>query len=82
MENDSERRHLPFRIVQAPAVTLEKDDITDPEMEREAVFFERMFLLEEGLQLFDSLFATFLTQRLDQAWAKKEQEIRTSLAQA
>jgi hypothetical protein len=71
-----------FASFKAPAVTLEKDDITDPEMEREAVFFERMYLLEEGLQLFNSLLATFLTQRLDQNWTKKEQEIRTALAQS
>lgn len=71
-----------FASFKAPAVTLEKDDITDPEMEREAVFFERMYLLEEGLQLFNSLFSTFLTQRLDQSWVQKEQEIRTYLAEA
>jgi len=69
-----------FASFKAPPVTLEKDDITDPAMEREAVFFERMYLLEEGLQLFDSLFAAFLTQRLDANWAKKEQAIRTYLA--
>ncbi len=69
-----------FASFKAPKVTLEKDDITDPEMEHEAVFFERMYLLEEGLQLFNSLFATFLAQRLDQGWAQKEQEIRTALA--
>ncbi len=69
-----------FASFKAPAVTLEKDDTTDPEMEREAVFFERMYLLEEGLQLFNSLFSTFLKQRLDQSWAQKEQEIRTYLA--
>ena len=71
-----------FASFKAPAVTLEKDDITDPEMEREAVFFERMYLLEEGLQLFNSLFATFLAQRLDQGWAQKEQEIRKALSQS
>jgi hypothetical protein len=71
-----------FASFKAPAVTLEKDDITDPDMEREAVFFERMYLLEEGLQLFNSLFSTFLSQRLDQSWAQKEQEIRTYLAKA
>jgi hypothetical protein len=71
-----------FASLKSPAVTLEKDDITDPAMEREAVFFERMFLLEEGLQLFDSLFATFLKERLDQGWSLKEQSIRTYLAAA
>jgi len=69
-----------FASFKAPSVTLEKDDITDPEMEREAVFFERMYMLEEGLQLFDSLFAAFLTQRLDESWVMKEQAIRKYLA--
>ena len=71
-----------FASLKAPPVTLEKDDTTDPAMEREAVFFERMFLLETGLQLFDSLFATFLKQRLDGSWGQKEQMIRTYLAAA
>jgi len=71
-----------FASFKAPSVTLEKDDITDPEMEREAVFFERMYMLEEGLQLFDSLFAAFLTQRLDESWVMKEQAIRKYLATA
>lgn len=69
-----------FASFKAPPVTLEKDDITDPAMEREAVFFERMYLLEEGLQLFDSLFSAFLTLRLDMSWASKEQAIRNYLA--
>ena len=68
-----------FASFKAPAVTLEKDDITDPAMESEAVFFERMYMLEGGLQLFDSLLATFLRQRLDGGWAQKEQAIRTYL---
>ena len=71
-----------FASFKAPPVTLEKDDITDPAMEREAVFFERMYLLEEGLQLFDSLLAEFLKQRLDESWGQKEQAIRIYLAVA
>ncbi len=71
-----------FASFKAPSVTLEKDDITDPAMEHEAVFFERMYLLEEGLQLFDSLLAEFLKQRLDESWRQKEQTIRTYLAVA
>ncbi len=69
-----------FASFKAPAVTLEKDDVTDPAMENEAVFFERMYMLEGGLQLFDSLLATFLKQRLEVSWASKEQAIRTYLA--
>jgi hypothetical protein len=71
-----------FASFKAPAVTLEKDDTTDPDMERQAVFFERMYLLEEGLQLFDSLLAAFLRQRLDAGWANREQAIRSYLAAA
>ena len=36
--------------------------------EREAAFYERMYLLEQGLQLFDSLFTAFLRERLGDAW--------------
>ncbi len=39
--------------------------MVDEEREKEALFFERMYLLETGLQLFDSLFATFLQQHLN-----------------
>lgn len=71
-----------FASLKSPQVTLEKDDITDPAMEREAIFFERMFLLEQGLQLFDSLLATFLGQRLEESWAGKERQIRAYLARS
>lgn len=71
-----------FASFKAPAVTLEKDDITDPVMEQEAVFFERMYLLEEGLQLFDSLFSGFMQQRLAESWPQKEQSIRKYLLDA
>jgi hypothetical protein len=71
-----------FASFKSPAVTLEKDDITDPAMERVAVFFERMSLLEGGLQLFDSLLATFLQQRLAANWSHKEQAIKTFLVAA
>jgi hypothetical protein len=53
-----------FGSFKAPAVKLEKDDLVDPVSERLAVFFERMYLLETGLQLFDSLYAAFLQERL------------------
>jgi hypothetical protein len=57
-----------FGSLRCPAVKLEKDALTDPDSERLAVFFERMYLLEEGLQLFDSLLAAFLEQRLSDGW--------------
>ncbi len=65
-----------FASLKSPAVTLEKDDLTDPQSERQAIFYERMALLEQGLQLFDSLFARFLTERLAPTWASREQDIR------
>lgn len=69
-----------FASFKAPPVTLEKDDITDPAMEKVAVFFERMALLEGGLQLFDSLLASFLRERLADNWGNKERQIRSFLA--
>lgn len=53
-----------FAGFSSPPVKIEKDNTVDEQMEREAVFFERMALLEKGLQLFNSLFATFLKLRL------------------
>ena len=58
-----------FGAFRAPSVKIEKDDTTDPQSEREAVFFERMFLLETGVQLFDSLYTAFLTERLGDHWS-------------
>ena len=64
----------------APAVRLEKDDLTDPLRERQALFFERMHVIEEGLQLFDSLFAAFLQSRLGGEWPQLEGRISSWLA--
>lgn len=64
-----------FASFSCPAVKLEKDNTTDDRMEREAVFFERMAVLEKGLQLFDSLFAIFLKLRLGSDWSTWEERI-------
>jgi hypothetical protein len=69
-----------FASFKAPPVQIEKDATTDAENEREAVFYERMFLLEQGLQLLDSLFAAFLTERLGEGWRVTEEKIRAWLA--
>jgi len=68
-----------FASFKSPSVKLEKDNITDEADEREAAFYERMYVLEEGLQLFDSLYATFLEIRLGKAWADEEKNIRRCL---
>lgn len=70
-----------FASFRCPGVKLEKDDLTDAETEKVALFFERMALLEEGQQLFDSLLAAFLELRLTAAWTEQEQAIRAWLAQ-
>jgi len=65
-----------FASFKSPSVQIEKDNITDPADEREAVFYERMHVLEEGVQLFDSLYATFLEIRLGKGWAAEEKKMR------
>lgn len=65
-----------FASFKSPSVKLEKDNTVDEAMEREAVFFERMVLLEKGTQLFDSVFATFLKLRLSHQWVEQEQAIQ------
>lgn len=64
-----------FASLKSPAVKIEKDNTTDADLEREAVFFERMVLLEKGTQLFDSLFAEFLKLRLGAGWGEQEAAI-------
>jgi len=51
-----------------PQVRVEKDATVDQMSEREAVFYERMYLMDQGIQLFDSLYTTFLKERLTDAW--------------
>lgn len=71
-----------FGGLKSPGVKLEKDDLVDEAMERQAVFFERMHFLETALQLFDSLFSVFLQERLGQEWSAREQAIRQWLQAA
>jgi len=73
-------RMFHFASFKSPSVQIEKDNTTHEADEKEAVFYERMSLLEEGLQLFDSLYATFLEIRLGKTWADEEKGIRKWLA--
>jgi hypothetical protein len=68
-----------FASFKAPAVQIEKDNTVDAFSEREAVFYERMHLLEMGLQLFDSLYSQFLVERLGSGWAATENKINAWL---
>jgi hypothetical protein len=65
-----------FASFKSPSIKLEKDNITDEADEKEAAFYERMFVLEEGIQLFDSLYAAFLEIRLGKTWAEEEKNIQ------
>lgn len=68
-----------FASFKCPQVRVEKDSTVDQMSEREAVFYERMFLMDQGLQLFDSLFTTFLTERLTNGWNVRLQAIQAWL---
>jgi hypothetical protein len=65
-----------FASFKSPSIKLEKDSITDEADEKEAAFYERMYVLEEGLQLFDSLYAAFLEIRLGKTWVSEQKKIR------
>ncbi|HEX2768314.1 MAG TPA: exonuclease, partial [Geobacteraceae bacterium] len=69
-----------FAAFKSPKVKEEKDNSVDPTSEREALFYERMSLLEKGLQLFDSLYAIFLSARLGAGWNREQEKIREWLA--
>lgn len=64
-----------FASLKSPPVKVERDNLTDEISEREAVFYEKMHVLEEGLQLFDSLYAHFLADRLGSGWEAKVADI-------
>lgn len=68
-----------FASFKCPQVRIEKDATVDQMSEREAVFYERMFLMEQGIQMFDSLFTAFLRERLTDAWNGRLQAIQAWL---
>ena len=68
-----------FSSFKCPQVRIEKDATVDQMSERESVFYERMFLMEQGIQLFDSLFVSFLNERLSDAWSGRLQAVQAWL---
>lgn len=64
-----------------PNVKLEREDVADAAREREAVFYERMHIIDEGLQLFDSLLALFLRERLSESWPAFQRRVDAWLAE-
>ena len=68
-----------FASFKCPQIRIEKDATVDQMSEREAAFYERMYLLEQGVQLFDSLFAAFLKERLSDSWTARAATIQAWL---
>lgn len=69
-----------FASCKAPKVTLERDNTVDEGSEKEAVFYERMYVLEQCFQLFDSLYADFLRRRLGEGWGDEARRIEDWLS--
>lgn len=67
-----------FGSFKCPTVKIERDGVEEIS-EREAAFYERMYLLESGLQMFDSLLLMFLHQRLGDGWQQRMRVIETWL---
>ena len=65
-----------FASFKCPQIRIEKDATVDEVSEREAAFYERMYLLEQGIQLFDSLFTAYLKERLSDGWAGRLKTIQ------
>lgn len=63
-----------FGSFKCPPVKMEREGVEELS-ERESAFYERLYLLEAGLQMFDSLLLQFLQQRLGQGWQTRQQEI-------
>ncbi|MBT0662680.1 recombination-associated protein RdgC [Geobacter pelophilus] len=68
-----------FASFRSPQVKEEKDNTVDAVSEREALFYERMYVLELGLQLFDSLYLAFLELRLGSEWDAELKKINSWL---
>lgn len=69
-----------FASLKAPRVAIEKGDHVEEGSEREAAFYERMYVIEQGLQLFDSLYGEFLKLRLGAGWGEELARIEGWLA--
>jgi hypothetical protein len=70
-----------FASFKTPKVHEERDSGVDETSEKEALFFEKMYVMEVGLQMFDSLFAAFLSARLVPEWEEELQKIEAWLTE-
>ncbi|MBW2185198.1 MAG: recombination-associated protein RdgC [Deltaproteobacteria bacterium] len=62
-----------FGSFKCPTVRIEKG--AEVENEQQSIFYERMHVMDEGLQLFDSLLVAFLTVRLGGNWSAECQKM-------
>lgn len=69
-----------FASFRCPPVKIEREGVEELS-ERESAFYERIYLIETGLQMFDSLLATFLKIRLGESWAERRALVDTWLVQ-
>lgn len=67
-----------FGAFKCPQVKIEREGV-EALSERESAFYERMYLLEAGLQLFDSLLLCYLRERLSDGWGERLKMIKTWL---
>ncbi len=63
-----------FGSFKCPAIRIDKSAAVEDE--QQAVFYERIHVLEEGLQLFDTLLRTFLHRRLGSEWEETAAAMR------
>lgn len=65
-----------FASFKTPQIRIERDNTVEEMSEREAAFYERMYLMEQGIQLFDSIFTAFLKERLSDSWGDRMKAIQ------
>jgi len=70
-----------FASFKTPKVAIEKGDHVDEGSEREAAFYERMYVMEQGMQFFDSLYGEFLKVRLGAGWGDELARIENWLTE-
>jgi hypothetical protein len=82
LEDDAERRNVPVCLFsKLPKCRKSGIPALTRPAKREALFFEKMYVMEVGLQMFDSLFAAFLSARLGQGWGEELQKIEAWLVE-
>ncbi len=64
-----------FGSYRTPMIRPEKDPNDDPQAEAEAAFFTKITSVEEGEQMFASLFKDFLELRLGEQWSEEQAAI-------